>query len=400
MSESEAIPERWPHPRWVRVNRIKSDLEEQLRTTFVGYKTTQSLEEVLRYSQSSSEKVMYIDNNIPNLLALPPATDLSKTPAYLSGQIILQDKASCFPAHLLDPKTEDGDCLDACAAPGNKTSHLAAILHDEGRAAARPTIYAFERDKDRALTLLKQTQKAGAQQYVSMKAGRDFLKSDPTKTPWSGIGTLLLDPSCSGSGIVGRDETLHVVLPSKSSNDIPKVQSRKRKRRPAAEARPDIQDTPEEISLNEDKPPEKLSARLMALSTFQLKLLLHAFHFPKARRITYSTCSTYAEENEHVVMKALGSSIAQERGWQIIRREEQVSGMKGWKIRGKVDACMEAASEETIDTAAVAEACIRCEKGTKEGTQGFFVAAFVRYFGGSATEDQEWEGFSDGGSAS
>ena len=383
----------------MRVNTIKSDLDEQLRTTFAGYNITESLEEVLRYPPFSAEKLMHVDKHVPNLVALPPATDLSKTPAYLNGQIILQDKASCFPAYLLCPKLEDGDCLDACAAPGNKTTHLAAILHDEGRAAAGPNIFAFERDKGRASTLLMLVKAAGAQNYVITRGGQDFLRTDPAKIPWDGIGTLLLDPSCSGSGIVGRDEPLNVVLPRKEAH-LPKVQSKKRKRKPTAETITDVHDILEEFPIDEEKPSDQLSARLIALSTFQLKLLVHAFQFPKARRITYSTCSLYAEENEHVVMKALGSSIAQERGWQILLREEQISGMKAWGLRGKIDACMDVAKDEGIDITTVAEACIRCEKGTKEGTQGFFVAVFVRQFESPGMEqliDQEWEGFSDSG---
>ena len=399
--ESEGKLGHWPHPRWVRVNSIKSDSDEQLRTTFAGYKTIESLEEMLRYSPSPTEKFVHIDKHVPNLLALPPAADLSKTPAYLNGQIILQDKASCFPAYLLRPKLEYGDCLDACAAPGNKTTHLAAILHDEGRAAARPKIYACERDKGRASTLLTLLQTAGAQNYVIANVGQDFLRTDPAKAPWDGIGTLLLDPSCSGSGIVGRDETLNVVLPSKEASDLSKVQSKKRKRKATTETTSNLHNVLEEIPINEDKTSDQLSVRLTALSTFQLKLLLHAFHFPKARRITYSTCSLFAEENEHVVMKALVSPIGQERGWQILRREEQISGMKAWKIRGSVHSCMDVAKDDEIDISVVAEACIRCEKGTKEGTQGFFVAAFVRQVESPEIEqmiDEEWGGFSDSGS--
>ena len=395
-SESKARPVQRLHPRWVRVNSIKSDLNEQLRTTFAGYSITESLEEVLRY-HPSAEKLMHIDKHIPNLLALPPATDLSKTPAYLNGQIIIQDKASCFPAYLLHPTLEDGDCLDACAAPGNKTTHLAAILH-EGRAAARPKIYAYERDNDRASTLLTLLRRAGAQNSVITKIGQDFLKIDPTKAPWDGIGTLLLDPSCSGSGIVGRDETLNVILPNKETSDPLKAQSKKRKRKSMTKTAPIAHDVPEEIPTDDGKPSDQLAARLTALSVFQLKLLLHAFHFPNARRITYSTCSIYAEENEHVVMKALGSSIAQERGWQILRRDDQASGMKAWKIRGEVEACTEVVEADSIGKEEIAEACIRCEKGTEEGTQGFFVAGFVRQLTSPGPEelvDQEWEGFSD-----
>lgn len=396
--ESGAMLGEWPHPRWVRVNAIKSDLETQLKTTFAHYQTVKSLEEMLRKPFSSTEKLMYVDKHIPNLLALPPATDLSKTPAYLDGQIIIQDKASCFPAHLLQPKIEDGDCLDACAAPGNKTTHLSAILHDQGQAAAKPKIYACERDNGRAETLLTLLKTAGAQKTVITKAGQDFLRIDPTESPWDGIGTLLLDPSCSGSGIVGRGETLHVVLPSKEPSDIPKVPSKKRKRKPDTQISPIIHNVSEETPIDEDKTSDKLAARLTALSSFQLKLLLHAFHFPNARRITYSTCSIYAEENEHVVMNAFRSSVAIERGWRVLRRKEQISGMKAWNIRGKLDAWMGNLKVEGINEAEIAEACIRCEKGTKEGTQGFFVAAFVRQVESANTEqsiDQEWEGFSD-----
>ena len=402
-TEGEARPGDWPHPRWVRINTIKSDLDEQMRTTFAGYEIAESLKDILTCSPSYKEKSVCVDKHVPNLLALPPVTNLSKTPAYLNGAIILQDKASCFPVCLLSPQLEDGDSLDACAAPGNKTTHLAAILHDECRAAARPQIYACERDRSRALTLLKLLQTAGAQHYVTAKVGQDFLKIDPVKTPWNDIGTLLLDPSCSGSGIVGRDDTWDVVLPRKDASFLLGGTSKKRKRRPTAKSTSETYDVPEEIPISEEKSSAQLSVRLKALSGFQLKLLLHAFYFPRARRITYSTCSLHVEENEHVVMKALESSIAHERGWQILRREEQTSGMRVWNIRGKADACMNIAKDKEIDSREIANACIRCEKGTEEGTQGFFVAGFVRKLENAGTGqliDQEWEGFSDSGSTS
>lgn len=48
--------------------------------------------------------------------------------------------------------------------------------------------------------------------------------------------------------------------------------------------------------------------RLKKLSGFQIKILKHALqNFPNARRIVYSTCSVYEEENEHVVQETLAS---------------------------------------------------------------------------------------------
>lgn len=56
------------------------------------------------------------------------------------SKIILQDKASCLPSFLLNPPR--GSCvLDMCAAPGMKTSHLAAMMKNRG------TIWAIERDR-------------------------------------------------------------------------------------------------------------------------------------------------------------------------------------------------------------------------------------------------------------
>ena len=374
-------------------------MDEQLRTTFAGYKHSNSLEQLLDVATSRTEKLLHVDKHIPNLLALPPLTDLPKTSAYTNGLIIFQDKASCFPAYLLNAKPEDGDCMDACAAPGNKTTHLAAIADERGVAGRKPEIYACERDKVRALTLQQMVRIAGAESHVTITAGQDFLRVDPNQPPLDGVGALLLDPSCSGSGIVGRDEVSEIILPRRELTYVPQSRSKKRKRKAPVEASQPIVETPvvpEEIPLHGDDGPDQLSTRLAALSTFQLKLLLHAFEFPKARKITYSTCSVYSQENEYVVTKALESPIAKKRGWGILQRDQQISGMKTWEIRGDPQACREIS--ETGDVDQVAEACIRCEKGTKEGTQGFFVAAFVRDREDQSTQDfskyeEDWEGF-------
>jgi putative methyltransferase len=125
--------------------------------------------------------------------------------------------------------------------------------------------------------------------------------------------------------------------------------------------------------------------------------------YPNARKITYSTCSIHAEENERVVVKALHSPAAD--GWRILRRNEQVEGLKGWPIRGQLKACKgaldilgadekENSTRNTDNAATIAEACIRCEKGTKEGTMGFFVAGFVKD-DAESTDQEEWRGFSD-----
>jgi putative methyltransferase len=388
---------RWPHPRWVRINGLKTNLKQQLQTTFAGYQIVNTLEEVLEAKpNSSSGKRLHIDTHIPDLVALPPASDLSTLPAYKSGLIILQDKASCFPAYLLNIQPNDADVLDACAAPGNKTTHLAALIHAHG-SDKKARIWACERDKARAVILQKMITTAGVDSIVTIKAGQDFLRLNPDAPPWSSVGALLLDPSCSGSGIVGRDASHHIVLPSKEASLPQELPSKKkRKRKPASSPIPAKIDTAEaeETPLPDGDSEDNLRTRLTALSTFQTKLLQHAFRFPSARKVTYSTCSVYDAENEQVVLAALGSAVARDRGWKMLPRERQVAGMKAWDVRGNAGACGEGAAGLEI-----AEACLRCEKHTRAGTQGFFVAAFVRDVepgvelrgGGLDVGEEEWE---------
>lgn len=102
----------------------------------------------------SSTKVIQIDEHVDNLLLLPPNYDLHEDPLQLNGSLILQDKASCFPAFILNPPPKS-QCIDCCSAPGNKTSHLSAIMNNTGK------IFAFEKDKRRFHLLKDLTEKAG-----------------------------------------------------------------------------------------------------------------------------------------------------------------------------------------------------------------------------------------------
>ena len=242
-------------PRYVRVNRcLVPELETDSLITSLEAFTN------LKFPADFSW-----DPHVKDLLVFPPGTDFQKCPAYKDqNKLILQDKASCFPPQVLQPPP-GASVIDACAAPGNKTSQLCALVGPSGH------VFAFERDQRRFETLKKLTSQAvGSDSLGSITCQHaDFLTVDPFDPKYSQVQYILCDPSCSGSG-----------MPMSLERSL-------------------------SSQLNTDNTDSK--DRLQQLSRFQIKILKHAAKFPALHRLVYSTCSIHAEENELVVQEILKS---------------------------------------------------------------------------------------------
>lgn len=298
-------------PRYVRVNTTMWTLEDAVK-----YFTSQGF---ALGSPFESTKAFAQDAHIPNLLLFPPHTTFHDDAAYKAGKLILQDKASCFPAVILcPPARKDAVVIDATAAPGNKTTHLCALMRNIGK------LYAFERDRKRFGTLTMMLSRAGCTNVEPVNS--DFLTTDPSDLKFSKVTHILLDPSCSGSGIVNR---LDHLLETEEENQ---------------EAQDD---------------------RLTKLAAFQLMMIKHAMKFPKVSRIVYSTCSVHATENEGVVGAALLSDEAKAGPFCLAPREEV---LPMWHRRGV---------PEEMAVPEDAASLVRCSPG-EDATNGFFVSCFVR----------------------
>ncbi|XP_073931812.1 28S rRNA (cytosine-C(5))-methyltransferase isoform X1 [Castor canadensis] len=243
-------------PRYVRVNTLKTCLEDAIdyfkRQGFSYQGRASSLADL----QALKGKHFLLDPLLPDLLVFPAQTDLHEHPLYHAGHLVLQDKASCLPAMLLAPPP-GSQVIDACAAPGNKTSHLAALLKNQGK------IFAFDLDAKRLASMATLLARAGVS--CCMLAEHDFLAVSPADQRYARVQYILLDPSCSGSGMPSRQ-------------------------------------------LEEPEAGRPSEERLRALAGFQLRALCHALTFPSLQRLVYSTCSLCQEENEDVVRDALQQS--------------------------------------------------------------------------------------------
>ncbi|KAJ1527892.1 hypothetical protein ONE63_007828 [Megalurothrips usitatus] len=253
-------------PRFVRINTIKISKEEiidffaqagwhKLKNEDTG-EGDRKYRHFLRTISSLSDDEFIEDAHIPNLLVFPRSLEFHNLDYYWDGSLLLQDKASCMPALLLNAPP-GSTVLDMCAAPGMKTTHIAAILNNVG------TIYAIEKNAERFNSLTKIVSQAEAS-CVKPLLGDSFKYSDK-EIP--GVEYILVDPSCSGSGMRLRTEIFNETA-------------------------------------------EKSKQRLETLASFQCDLLQHAMtNFPKVKRIVYSTCSIHPEENEAVVEKVLKHTL-------------------------------------------------------------------------------------------
>ncbi|MEG4919907.1 16S rRNA (cytosine(967)-C(5))-methyltransferase RsmB, partial [Microcoleus sp. F10-D1] len=200
-------------------------------------------------------------NRIPHL---PQALRLNGSigaiqnlPGYSEGWWTIQDSSAQLVTHLLAPQPGE-TIIDACAAPGGKTTHSAELMQDTG------TIYACDKTANR---LKKLKENADRLQMKSIKIHTGDSRHFPEFVNLA--DRVLLDAPCSGLG------TLH--------------------RRADARWR----HTPENIQQQ---------------SQLQSELLANAATFVKSGGVlVYATCTIHPLENETVIRSFLDSNPH----WQI-----------------------------------------------------------------------------------
>jgi 16S rRNA (cytosine967-C5)-methyltransferase len=131
---------------------------------------------------------------LPEALVLEQPFDVLGSDLFRRGAIMAQSRASMLASRALAPKPGDR-VLDLCAAPGAKTTHIAALLADEGE------LTAVERNPGRARALgatlarmhvdCARVVVADASRPLEGRESYDAVLVDP---PCSGLGTLQSRP--------------------------------------------------------------------------------------------------------------------------------------------------------------------------------------------------------------
>lgn len=196
---------------------------------------------------------------LPHALRLAQgAGEITRLPGFAEGWWSVQDASAQMVAHLLDPQPDEV-IIDACAAPGGKTTHIAELMQDQG------TIWACDRYLSRLKKVKQNSDRLGLKS-IQIREGDSRTYQDFTNQ----ADRVLLDVPCSGLG------TLH--------------------RHADARWRQTAQE-PENLAL------------------LQTELLNQAATWVKSGgTMVYATCTLHPAENEAVVTKFLAAHA----NWQLV----------------------------------------------------------------------------------
>lgn len=127
-------------------------------------------------------------DELPEGLVVDGPFDAHGHELWRTGAYATQSRASMLVGRTLDPQPGER-VLDLCAAPGGKTTHLAALMGGEGR------VVAVERHEGRARALERTCERMRAQEIVTVEVGdaARYSASEP-------FDRVLVDPPCSGLG--------------------------------------------------------------------------------------------------------------------------------------------------------------------------------------------------------
>jgi 16S rRNA (cytosine967-C5)-methyltransferase len=131
---------------------------------------------------------------VPEGLVLDAPFDVFGSPLWTEGRLMPQSRAAMAVSRVLGPLPGER-VLDLCAAPGGKTTHLAALMEGRG------VVVAVERHPGRADALRRTTLRMGAD-IVEVRTGDAAAAHEP-----AAYDRVLVDPPCTDLGtLAGRPD--------------------------------------------------------------------------------------------------------------------------------------------------------------------------------------------------
>ena len=146
-------------------------------------------------------------------LILDDAVKVSSLPDFEKGSCYVQDVSAQLAAQLVSPK-EGELILDACCAPGGKTTHIAELCPDAN-------IVALDNDEIRLLRVKENIDRLKTSNV-------QIILGDATSQDWwdqKQFDKILIDAPCSGTGVIRRHPDIKLLRKPKDVSQITKIQA-------------------------------------------------------------------------------------------------------------------------------------------------------------------------------
>ncbi len=211
----------------IRVNRLKitkTELKEKLKERNINCQ----------------------DGKLNDFLTIDGLKDIENLDLFKEGYFTVQDESAGMASIVLNP-LENEFVLDACSAPGGKTTYLAEIMNNKGKIIAWD-IY------EHRLNLIKQNYK---------RLGIDIIETNLNDATiykeeyFEKFDKILLDVLCLGTGVIRRKPDIKWQRKKENINEITKIQM-----------------------------------QILETCSKYLK---------KGGELVYSTCSIFEEENQNII---------------------------------------------------------------------------------------------------
>ena len=184
----------------IRVNKLRADLKE-IKESF----------------DSCGIKNQLIQNCPYGLEVSAGVGEPKNWPGYAEGKWSVQDRSSQLIAPLLGALPGE-KILDACAAPGGKSPHIAELINNQGE------IWSVDRSTLRAKKILANSERLGTTCLQLLVANsNDLLDKNPEWEAY--FDRILIDAPCSGLGTLARHPDARWRMNKDNIQELVKLQS-------------------------------------------------------------------------------------------------------------------------------------------------------------------------------
>ncbi len=273
----ERISKQYSMPKWLveellkeyslnEVEKICAASNQRPQTTIRINNLKITKEDFIK--KLKERNIKYEKTEIENFLHIKNVKNIAKLDLFIEGYCTVQDVGAGMIARVLNPQ-ENEIVLDACSAPGGKTTQMAELMQNKGNIIACD-IY------EQRIKLIEEN---------AIRLGISIIDTkiqDAQKLEKSYIGKfdkILLDVPCLGFGVMKR--------------------------------KPDIKW-------------QRKKENLEAISKIQLNILNQCTRYLKVGgELVYSTCSILKKENEDIINKWLkGEDVEKNRNYRIVLQEK------------------------------------------------------------------------------